>query len=265
MEKNMIIDFHTHIFPEKIAQKTIEMLSKVSNIKAYTDGTRDGLIKSMRENGIAMSVVQPVMTKPSQFDTLNGYAESITGKDGILSFGGIHPDTTDYQEKLERIKEMGLRGIKLHPDYQKTYVDDPKMIRVIQCAVELGLIVLIHAGVDVGYPDPVHCTPTGIANMLEQIDDTKAKIVLAHMGGFQMWDAVEENLIGKNVWLDISYALGVIPDEQFMRMVRDHGADRILFGSDSPWTDQKQTYEYRNAVKLLGLSEEALLKILKLS
>ncbi len=265
----MIIDFHTHIFPDRIAAKTIEKLEEVGNIKAFTDGTLAGLKRSMMENDINISIVLPVVTRPSQFDTVNSYATEINGKEGIISFGGIHPDIEDYKEKLEEIKQLGLLGIKLHPDYQETYVDDLKMVRIIQYATELGLIVLIHAGLDIGLPDPIHCTPRRAANMLSQIDNENAKIILAHTGGFDLWDEVEEYIVGKNVWFDTSYSFGMIKDEQFVRIVKNHGADRTLFATDSPWGGQRETLEhlrgldfteeeiericYKNALELLGM------------
>ncbi len=267
----MIIDFHTHIFPDKIAKKTIEFLEAEGNVKAYTDGTLEGLIRSMKENRIDISVVLPVMTKPEQFETVNRYAAEITGRAGIISFGGIHPDADGYREKLDRIKELGLPGIKLHPDYQKTFIDDPKMVRIIDYAAEIGLIVLIHAGIDIGLPDPVHCPPSRSAQMLAGIDRPKAKIVLAHTGGYNQWDEVEEYLVGRNVLFDMSFSLGRITDDQFVRIVKNHGADRILFGSDSPWDGQGKTCEqllkldlteeetgrilFRNALDLLGLRQ----------
>ncbi|HWT74068.1 MAG TPA: amidohydrolase family protein [Mobilitalea sp.] len=255
----MVIDFHTHIFPDKIAGKTIKALAEVGNVKAFTDGTLDGLKKSMKEQHIDISVVLPVVTKPAQFDTVNTFAAQITGKDGIISFGGIHPDTEDYREKLEQIKALGLQGIKLHPDYQETYVDDPKQVNVIKYAVSLGLIVIIHAGLDIGLPNPIHCPPKRAANMLRQIDDENAKIIFAHMGGFDQWDDVEEYLVGKNIWFDTSFSLGKINDDQFVRIVKNHGADRILFATDSPWDGQKAALDY---IKKLDFTEEELERIL---
>lgn len=255
----MVIDFHTHIFPDKIAEKTIKFLEEEGNIKAFTDGTLSGLKGSMKANNIDISVIMPVVTKPTQFDSVNDYAAKITGKEGVISFGGIHPDNEDYREKLERIRELGLPGIKLHPDYQKAFIDDPKMVRIIKYSVELGLIVLIHAGLDIGLPDPVHCPPQRTASMLSQIDDENAKIVLAHMGGYDMWDEVEEYLIGKNVWLDTSYSFGKVSDDQFIRMIRNQGADRILFASDSPWGGQRESLEY---LLKLDLTEEELERIM---
>lgn len=255
----MVIDFHTHIFPERIAQRTIEKLEKDGNAKAFTNGTLEGLKRSMMENNINISVVLPVVTKPSQFDSINSYAAAITGREGIISFGGIHPDTEDYKEKLVAIKWMGLLGIKLHPDYQVTYVDDPRMVRIIQDAVKLGLIVIIHAGVDIGLPDPVHCTPQRVANMLSQIEQEDAKIVLAHMGGYDLWDEVEEYIVEKNVWIDTSFTMGRLKEEQFMRIVKNHGADRVLFATDSPWGGQRETLE---SIRKMGFEQEELERIL---
>jgi predicted TIM-barrel fold metal-dependent hydrolase len=251
----MVIDFHTHVFPDRIAEKTIEKLEEFGQVKAFTNGTLEGLKKSMLENNITISVVLPVVTKPSQFDAVNTYAAEITGKEGIISFGGIHPDTEDYREKLMEIKKMGLLGIKLHPDYQETFIDAPKMVRIIQTATELDLIVLIHAGMDIGLPEPVHCSPKRTANMLNQIDRSDTRIVLAHTGGYGMWDEVEEELVGRNVWFDISYSLGIIDDEQFVRIVKNHGADRCLFATDSPWSDQGETQDY---LRKLDFTEEEL-------
>lgn len=251
----MIIDFHTHIFPDNIAKKTIQLLESGSNTKAFTDGTLNGLKKSMKESNIDISVVLPVVTKPSQFDTVNSFAAEITGKDGIISFGGIHPEDEDYKEHLQRIKNLGLKGIKLHPDYQKTYIDDPKMINLIRKATDLDLIVVIHAGLDIGLPEPIHCPPKRTVNMLKQIENPNAKIVLAHMGGFDMWDDVEWYLLGRNVWLDTSYCLGMMQDEQFVRIIKNHGVEHILFATDSPWGGQKETIKYMNS---LGFSHSEL-------
>lgn len=251
----MIIDFHTHIFPDNIAEKTVRFLEDEGSIKAFTNGTLKGLKQSMKESGIDISVVLPVVTKPSQFETVNSYAASVTDKEGIISFGGIHPDSEDYRQKLKHIKELGLAGIKLHPDYQITFIDDPKMVRLINEAVAHELIVVIHAGLDIGLPDPVHCPPERAANMLRQIADKNAKIVLAHMGGYSMWDDVERYLVGQNIWLDSSYCPGKLADEQFIRIVRKHGAERILFASDSPWGGQKETVEH---IKRLELTKDEL-------
>lgn len=250
MSIKMVVDFHTHIFPDSIAERSMEFLQKQGNVKAAADGTLSGLKKSMKDSRIDISVVLPVVTKPSQFDTINRFASEINGKDGIISFGGIHPDTGDYMDKLNTIKSLGLPGIKLHPDYQETFVDDPKMVRIIRYAAKLGLIVSLHAGIDIGLPETVHCPPRRAANMLEQIGDPNAKIILAHMGGYEQWDEVEECLVGKNVWFDTGYCANKIPAVQLNRIIKNHGADKILFASDSPWEGQLESYDYIMALKL---------------
>lgn len=268
----MVIDFHTHTFPDAMAPKTIAGLEKAGGIQAHTDGTLGGLRESMRRAGIDWSVVLPVVTKPHQFHTINKVAAEITGRDGIISFGGIHPDTEDYKGELKTIKELSLKGIKLHPDYQKTFIDDEKYVRIIDYAAELSLITVIHAGIDIGLPSPVHCPPERTARMLKSLDAEHAEIVLAHTGGYDQWDEVEEYLVGKPVYMDISYSLHRIGEEQFIRIVRDHGADRMLFATDSPWGGQKETLEmfcglplteeekdrilYQNALRLLGMDRE---------
>lgn len=255
----MVIDFHTHIFPDKIAAKTIRSLEEEGNVRAFADGTLNGLKNSMKESGIDISVILPVVTRPSQFESINSFAAEITGKDGIVSFGGIHPDTEDYREQLETIKEMGLQGIKLHPDYQSTFIDDPKYVQIIRYAVQLGLIIVIHAGLDIGLPDPVHCPPERAAQMLNSIDQDDAKIILAHMGGYDLWNEVEKYLVGRNVILDTGYCFGRISDGQFIRIVRNHGADRIVFASDSPWGGQKETAEYLRKLDLTKEEKEQIL------
>lgn len=249
----MIIDFHTHVFPEKIAQRTIEKLATVANIKAYTDGTLNSLKESMKEAGIDYSVILPVVTKPEQFQTVNDYAAQIseTSNDGIISFGGIHPQSKDYKNELNYIKSLGLKGIKLHPDYQNTFVDDENMIKIMDYAANLDLMITLHAGIDVGLPAPVHCPTDKALKVINIIDYDK--IILAHTGGFGLWDDVEKYLVNKKVFLDISYSLGQIPDEQLIRIINHHGADRVLFATDSPWDGQKEDVLY---FKSLDITDE---------
>ncbi len=234
----MTIDFHTHIFPDKIAHKTIEFLSAKSGIKNKTDGTVTGLYESMQKSGVKLSVVLPVATKPSQFASINRFACEVNEKfDGkIISFGGLHPESENYKEELRQIKNMGLKGIKLHPDYQEIFIDDIACKRVIYEASALGLIIAVHAGMDIGYPDPVHCPPQKMRAVIDEIHPEK--LVLAHMGGWKQWDDVERLLCGQNVWLDTAFSFEYMQKEQFEHIVQKHGFDRILFATDSPWSAQ---------------------------
>lgn len=257
----MIIDFHTHIFPDSIAEKTISKLSSLIHEKPYTNGTLHDLKASMKEAEVAYSVVLPVVTKPEQFKTVNKFAADITGKEGIISFGGVHPKSDNVKAEIDRIVELGLKGIKLHPDFQDMFIDDPRYIELITYVLQKGLIVIIHAGVDAGLPNPVHCPPDKAAHMIEQVGKhvSTEKIILAHTGGLHMYDEVEQYLVGKDIYLDTSFSRMEIPEEQMVRIIQNHGTDRILYGSDSPWDGQKESVEY---IKLLPIEEEEKLKIL---
>ena len=252
----MIIDFHTHMFPDKIAKGTIDFLAGVCKIKPYTDGTYEGLKKETLSSGVDLSVALPIVTKPSQFETINTFASHYQERP-VLSFGSIHPDCEDYKGKLRQIKEMGLKGIKLHPDYHEVYFNDIRYKRIISYASELDFIISVHAGADPKCPDDIHCTPPMSA---EVIRDTEApKLVLAHMGGNDQWDEVEEYLVGKQVYFDTGVVLDKMPEEQFIRIVRNHGADKILFATDSPWRGQK---EFLEIIRRMPLTDDERKKIL---
>ncbi|MBE5952059.1 MAG: metal-dependent hydrolase [Lachnospiraceae bacterium] len=248
----MVIDFHTHIFPDKIAARTIGLLEQKSGLTAATDGRPGGLLKSMDEAGIGLSVVLPVATKPSQFESIRMYAGSVNAQypGKLLSFGGIHPDCADYKREIDIICEMGLPGIKIHPDYQGVMIDDERYLNIIRYADEQGLIILTHAGVDIGKPEPVHCPPDKMRKVLDEIKPKK--MVLAHFGGWQQWDEVSEYLAGENVWLDTAFIYGHISKEQFFKIYEKHDKSKILFATDSPWSDAKEAVAW---IWNLGLPE----------
>ena len=249
----MVIDFHTHIFPDHIAAKTIEQLEKKGGLTAAADGTLQGLLSSMKRCGVDMSVILPVATKPSQFESIQRFAKSVNeqypGK--LLSFGGIHPDCEDYKKELDTIRDMGFQGIKIHPDYQGVMIDDIRYMRIIEYASELGLIILTHAGIDIGMPEPVHCPPDKMRRVLDEIKPEK--MVLAHFGGWGQWDFVEEYLAGENIWLDTAFIYDYISKEQLLQILKKHDPKKILFATDSPWSDMTKGIEW---IRSLLLPEE---------
>ncbi|MCR5607328.1 MAG: hypothetical protein K6F69_11005, partial [Treponema sp.] len=162
----MIIDIHTHIFPGKIAEKAVDSLSRKAHIIPHSSGTIDGLILSMNRAGVDLSVVMPVATSKEQVVKINNnsilnnelyFRDELDHK--VLSFGCMHPEFEDYKNELKRLKTCGIKGIKIHPVYQNCDIDDINFLRVIDCAAENDLIVLTHAGFDVGFPGVVHCSP----------------------------------------------------------------------------------------------------------
>jgi len=255
----MVIDFHTHIFPDKIAAKTIEHLEKVGGIQAATNGTLEGLLDSMERCGVDLSVILPVATKPSQFESIQAFAKTVNeqyaGK--LISFGGIHPDCEDYKKELDTIKALGFKGIKIHPDYQGVMIDDVRFMRIIEYASELGLIILTHAGIDIGLPEPVHCPPKKMRKVLDAI--RPEKMVLAHYGGWSQWEDVYEYLAGEDVFLDTAFVFDYLTQEQFFKIKEKHGSDKILFATDSPWSDMAKGIDWIKKLSLPKEEEEAIL------
>lgn len=247
----MIIDFHTHIFPNDIAPKTIPALEQRAGISASTDGMAEGLLHSMENAGADLSVVLPVVTKPSQFESINRFAKMIneTYREKLLSFGGIHPDCENYKEKLDFIKELGFPGIKLHPDYQGVMIDDLRYMNIIDYASELDLIIVVHAGVDIGLPKPVHCPPDRMRKVLDAIKPKK--LVAAHLGGWRQWEMVYEYLAGESIYFDTAFTFDYIEQELLLKILEKHDKDKVLFATDSPWSGLEKSIRQLYALPLL--------------
>ena len=163
---------------------------------------------------------------------VNDFAEAINGGD-IVSFGSIHPDSQNVFEELERIKAMGLKGVKLHPDYQGFFVDDEKVFPIYEECEALNLPITFHAGCDLGFGPPVHATPDRLRNVLDMFP--KLKVIAAHFGGYKCWDMADYFLIGKNIYFDTSFTANEIDPIRMRDMIKKHGVDKILFASDCPW------------------------------
>ena len=209
----MIIDFHTHIFPDKIAKKTIELLSQKGGIPPFSDGSVDGLLHTMEEAGVDVSVTLPVLTNPASFESVNRFAAEVNVRFAnqirrLISFGAIHPACEDMDGKMAYLKENGFLGVKIHPDYQGTFINDEGYVRIMECAKEYDLIVVTHAGVDGAYPDTVHCPPILAKELIRKVPH--AKFVLAHCGGNEMQKQVLDLLCGEDVYFDTAYVLRFI-------------------------------------------------------
>lgn len=265
----MIIDFHTHCFPDELAVKAVPALAEKASIPAIVNGTVSDLKRSMKANDITCSVLYNIATKPSQTGKVNIWAAQVQ-YGNIISFGSIHPLYENWKSELKRIKELGLKGIKFHPEYQEFYVDNEALFPIYELAFELGLVIAFHAGEDLGFTPPFRCTPERLDRLISHFKG--GKIIAAHMGGYKYWDEVEKYLIGKDLFLDTSYAVGIMDNEQAKRMIQNHGYRKILFGTDSPWRDQgwsvrsvkelcleqeiEEAIFYKNAIELLGMSAE---------
>lgn len=249
----MIIDIHTHLFPDELAPRAVKSLENGIytnhgyNLPMFSDATLAGLLKSMEENEIDISVVLPIATTPKQTQTINAFAESITGGN-IISLGSVHPCQPDWKEVINDLKKRGFLGIKLHPEFQQSYIDSPETLRVLQECEKLDMLVVVHAGVDLGVKPPVHCTPEQMRHALQYVSGKK--LIAAHLGGYLMWDDVEKYLLDTDVVFDVSMISRYISPEQCRRIIEEHGADKIVYGSDSPWEGQRDAYHFLEKLEL---------------
>ncbi|MBO6161730.1 MAG: amidohydrolase [Eubacterium sp.] len=260
-----IIDFHTHIFPDRIAKGALHALAEESQTIPFTAATAESLRESMREAGVDLSIVLPVVTHADKTGKINLSAAKTNETDtGILSFAGIHPGVEDPKKELKFAKALGLKGVKLHPDYYRMSFDSPETMRIIDLAAEMDMIILTHAGKDIGLYPPTCCPVDAIKRVIREIHPPK--LVLAHMGGWNDWDEVLEKLAGEDVYFDTAFSIGDIhwmdqpkhgfhqlSDEAFVKLVYAVGTDRVLFATDCPWAEQ---IDYVNRIKAMPFTPE---------
>ena len=269
----MIVDFHTHTFPDRIAAGALQKMQADTHARAFSDGTQSGLLSSMAASGINCSVVLPVATNPLKVSSINDISIAAIGASSLIYFGCIHPENDDYAQELSRIAAAGIKGIKIHPVYQGVDINDLRFLRILDKAAELGLMIVTHAGDEIAYPGIVRCSPEMIRSAVNQIGSMQ--LVLAHMGGWKNWSRIADCLADTAVYLDTSFSLGhIIPLEaghytpaqqqlltaaEFCEIVRSFGADRILFGTDSPWACQKRALEDIRQLPLSDAEKTAIL------
>ncbi|MCL2300093.1 MAG: amidohydrolase family protein, partial [Firmicutes bacterium] len=230
-------------FPDAIAAKAMPKLAACGGVRAPAfDGTAAGLTAAMDRAGIGRCVVANIATNPRQQRPVNDFAISLLGNGRFIPFGSVHPDSPDALDELLRLKNAGIKGIKLHPDYQAFFADEPRVFPIYREAARLGLITLFHAGVDIGLCDPVRCTPARLRAALPQFEG--APVVAAHFGGYLLWREVLEQLCRRDVWFDTSYCAGKMPPPWAREIVEAHGAERILFGTDLPWVNPLDEIEF---------------------
>lgn len=268
-----VIDAHVHLYPDAIAQKvTPSLASRFGNPPSF-DGTVEGCRAKDAASGISASVNLPVATKPDSVQHTNDFwARSNAAERGkspaVFSLACLHPQVADKGAEVERMTAAGFAGVKFHPEYQLFRFNDATMDDAWAAMAEFGLVAYLHAGGERVFRPPFHSTPTEIAELQRRFP--RLKVAAAHLGGFGMWDESEATLVGSQVYLDLSHTFFWMPDEQILRMIRNHGAERILFGTDAPWQDPGEVLEaflklplsdaerericYANARELMGLS-----------
>lgn len=243
-----IVDFHTHAFPDSIAPLALEKLTdKAAGWDPFHDATIGSLLQSMDRAGIDISVIASIATKPSQLRPILEWSKAIVS-DRIVPFISVHPDAQDNEAIMNEAKESGIKGVKIHNLYQGFDIDDPRMFPIYEAMAERDLIMLFHAGNDPAYDDCSGGGPDRIRLVHEGVPTLR--IVAAHFGGWLIWEEVVDQLAGTDVYLEVSFTVGQIREELWNRIFDMHSKDRIVFGTDSPWADQKDYLDLFNAVPM---------------
>ncbi len=243
----MVIDFHTHAFPDSLAPKAIAALTADIDAKTYHDGTVSGLLASMDRAGIDKAVICSIATKPSQYAPIFDWSMSIR-TDRIIPFPSVHPADSGLEEKIRTIAEAGFPGIKLHPYYQEFTLDEERMSVVYRTAERLGLVIVCHTGFDIAFPRNRIADPARTARVMQGFPNLK--FIASHFGGWEDWDEVMTHMAGKKIYMETSYSLEIMEKAKALAIIGKHPADYLLFGTDSPWADQKDAVRL---VKELGL------------
>jgi predicted TIM-barrel fold metal-dependent hydrolase len=237
----MIIDFHTHIFPRRKAPGILSKLSERAAIAHYTDGTLDGLMDSMKKAGIQRSLISRITIHAEQVKAVNTWLLGCR-RDNILPMATLHPDQPEGAAYVEDLKKADFKGIKLHPDYQGFYADDRRMYPFYEAAQTLQIPVLFHAGLDRGLAPPFKAMPR---HLLKVHHDFPGLIMIAaHMGGEDNYDETEATLMGSDIYLDTAFVLSIMDPSILKRFFQKHPIERFLFGTDSPFTDQKTELQF---------------------
>lgn len=242
-----IIDIHAHIFPDRIAEKAVASIGRYYGVKMRHSGTVANLLRSGSNINVSKYVVHSSATVVEQVKSINDYIAQIQASHPeLVGFATLHPGLKDIAAETERIIRLGLKGIKLHPEFQHFSIDDDDMMPIYEAA-EGRLPVLMHMGDE----NVDSSSPVRLARVLDRFPDLV--VIAAHFGGYRMWDLSCEYLIGRNVYLDTSSTLAFISPERAADMIRKHGPEKMLFGSDFPMWDHREELDRFLAI---GLTEE---------
>ncbi|MBQ9717660.1 MAG: amidohydrolase family protein [Clostridia bacterium] len=253
----MLIDFHTHAFPDKLAERALGTLAVKVRMIPETNGSIAGLLEAMDRCGVDRSVVCNIATNARQMTNVNNFAIETLRMygDRLTPLGSINPQAERQSEEIERLRNAGIPGLKLHPDYMGYRIDDSVYDEIFDTASELGMFIIIHAGFDVYSPGKVWAPPEAVRKRLEKSPGTT--LICAHFGGNMMWTEVEEKLLGRNLYIDTSMGyLEGLSREQASRMLNKHDSDRILFGSDCPWSNPGETFRYVDSLSITDEQKE---------
>lgn len=253
--KYYTIDAHCHIYPEKIAKLAISHTDNFYGVESYNKGTLEDLLLSSEKAGIDKCIIQSVATTPKQVQSINKFISDSVNlySDKFVGLGTIHPRSTDIEGDIEHLVELGLKGIKIHPDIQDFKVDDEGYKKAYKLCEKKGLTVLMHTG-DSRYDNS---NPNRIIPILKEFKDLT--VVGAHFGGWSIWeDACKELKYFDNFFVDTSSSFYYISLDTAKQIIDNYGIDKIMFATDYPMWNAKEEVD---SILKLNLSEEEYIKI----
>ncbi len=248
----MIIDFHAHCFPDSLAPKALASMQKLNGLTPSTDGTASGLEAKMRADGVDFAVVCNIATNAHQLPKVNSFAIDINDfSRTLIALGSAHPDSEILEDELQRLVDHDIRGIKIHPEYMPYYIDSPEWDRVFSLCEEMGIFVLSHTGFDLVSPERIAATPERVARVLDR--HPNLTFIAAHLGGKRCYQDVLTQLCGRpNLYFDTAVISRLDKNDEYAsEIIKKHGADKVLFGTDTPWGEPKQEIEF---IKKLGFA-----------
>jgi predicted TIM-barrel fold metal-dependent hydrolase len=230
-----VIDVHAHVFPDKVSEKAVASIGEYYGVVMTGAGTIEDLLGSGRKINVSKYIIHSTATKVEQVGVINDFiAEAQAQNDCFWGFGTLHPGLKRPEIEVQRILSLGLKGVKLHPEFQGFSIDDEIMMPIYE-AVEGKLPLLMHMG------DAVESSsrPKRLASIMDLFPGLT--VIAAHLGGFMMWDESMKYLIGRNVYLDTSSSMWRLSEDKVVEIIRKHGADKVLFGTDYPmWTHEEE-------------------------
>ncbi len=251
-----IVDSHCHIYPEKIAARAVAGIGKFYNLDMQGDGTRAALGTESASAGITHNIIFSVATKPSQVSSINAFiaAEVQTSGGKMIGLGTMHPESETPEEDMRHLLELGLRGVKLHPDVQGFKLDDYRCLKIYELCEEHRLPVLLHTG-DYRYD---MSNPNRLRPIVEIFSDLT--VIAAHLGGWSIWEQAAAELSGfDNLYVDTSSSLPFLTPDTARRIVRSYGAEHCLFATDFPmWTPKEELARF-DALELTDAERETIL------
>lgn len=253
-----VIDAHAHIYPDKIAPKAVEAVGDFYNVDMFGDGTADGLLAAKDRAPITHFIVHSVATTAHAVTAINDFiAKQCQAHPEFIGFAAMQQDFEDPAAELQRAVELGLRGVKLHPDTQKVDMDDPRLMEVYAICEQLGLPVVIHTG-DYRY-DYSH--PRRLRRVLEAFPNLV--VDAAHYGGWtifeQGYDCLHDAPNPERLFIDTSSSVMLLGARRSRELIDMWGVDHVMFGSDFPlWDPAAELDAFRD----LGFSPAELEKLL---